>query len=133
MGIEFFERAIEGNAVLLKAETGGAVGTQPAKMLVLTFDVGCIELHVDPARKELAITHVKTPEQSPHDLADVTEQEPWWRLVGCPLARVWSAGDVLRGGLCLQFREDDKNPRIVTLEPRDARVSVRLENPPGLA
>jgi hypothetical protein len=131
MGIELFERVAEVGAPLLK------VDLRPEKQdasrlsaLLLTFDVGRLLVRPDPRREELSIDVVVAGAPPPAGLVDGLEEEPWWRLLGSPVARVWTVEGGLRGGVCLQFRADDDAPRIVTLEAQGASLAVRLENPP---
>jgi hypothetical protein len=132
VGIELFERAVAGGGQLLRAETAPlGAGPSPVAVLALTFDVGRIEVRADPAAAALAIDYVESADQLPDTLEDASEEEPWWRVLGSPLARAWPAGPDHPGAVCIQFRGDDQNPRIVTLQPRGAAVAIRLENPPA--
>ncbi len=130
MGIELFERAVQGGGQLLRAEVGYA-GDGALAAVLLTFDLGRIAVLPEPATGSLSIEYVDVPERVPDGLSDASEEEPWWRLLGQPIARVWPAGPADEGSVSLQFRADDQNPRIVTLAPRASGVSVRLESPPA--
>jgi len=122
-----FERAAETKGKLLRVE-GDRPGPTP-RQLVLTFDVGRILIR--PGGDGLSATRVEDRSALPEGLVALDEEEPWWRLLGSPLARVWAPEGGLAGGVCLQFRADDRAPRIVSLWAQGASVSVRLENPPG--
>jgi hypothetical protein len=101
--------------------------------LLLTFDLGRIVVTAEPATEALLFEYVESPEGAPTGVVDATEEEPWWRVLGSPLARVWPAGPADEGSVCLQFRADDQSPRVITLQPRGACVSIQLETPPDAA
>jgi hypothetical protein len=132
MGIELFERAVKGGAQLLKAETRPVAGHgDRVAALVLTFEVGRIAVSAEPANAcNLRIEYVASAEEAPPGLKDASEEEPWWRVLGSPIARSWSAGPEHEGAVCIQFRADDENPRVLTLQPQGGGVSVSLETPP---
>ena len=126
MGIETFDRAIAAGAVLLKAEIEPVPRTSEAvAALVLTFDVGRVLVRSDPRQEELVIESVASPGEQPKQLDDAAEEEPWWRLLGSPLTRAWRVPNELPATLCLQFRSDDENPRVVRLEARGEVLLVR--------
>jgi hypothetical protein len=131
MGIELFERAVGGGGQLLKAEIRPLRGrSDRVGLLLLTFDLGRIAVGVEPATSSLTVSYVASPDETPPGLEDAVEEDPWWRIVGSPLARVWKP-DAAGGAICLQFRGDDQSPRIVTLEPHGGSVEIRLENSPA--
>ncbi len=131
MGTELLERAADKGAVLLRAETLPTPGSSDlVAALLLTFDLGRVLVRSDPTRSELELEYLEPGAEMTADLQDAAGQEPWWRVLGGALARVWSRGPGLAQGTCLQFRADEQNPRIITLEPRGASVAVRLENSP---
>jgi len=134
VGIELLERAIQGGGQLLRAETASGGGPSPVLspgVLLLTFDLGRIVVSAEPSTRTLAIEYVETGESAPSGLHDASEDEPWWRLLGNPIARVWLAGSDHPGAVCIQFRADDQSPRILTLAPVGSEVEVRLETPPA--
>ncbi|MDP6978785.1 MAG: hypothetical protein QF570_09320 [Myxococcota bacterium] len=124
--MERLNRVVEAGGRLLKAERVGGAGPGIAPAFLLTFDVGRLLIEVDSVAGRVHSVHIESAEEIPKDLELASEDEPWWRIMGCPLARV-SAGDVGAQGLRLQFREDHDNPRIVALIPSGADVQVRLE------
>lgn len=131
MEIELFERAVRGGGQLLKVEVCPlAERTDRVSTLVLTFDLGRIAVRVEPVTGSLVVDYLGPQDVAPHGLEDAAEEEPWWRVLGSPLARSWPAGPEQEGAVCLQFRADDASPRVVSLEPRGGSVSIRLENPP---
>ncbi len=139
MGIEIFERAIDGSGRILRAEqlvpSGGAGDPCHAPGFLLTFDVGRILVAANPAAKSLVIQTIEVGDSVEAQLAALDEEEPWWRVAGNPIARVWpeASGDGAESGTAavrgvrLQFRSDDDNPRIVSFRFEDAGVRVRLE------
>lgn len=55
------------------------------------------------------------------------ETDPWWTLIGQPLMGAWSQLDTDQRRLVLelQFRPDDENPKILSLEPHGPRIRAR--------
>jgi hypothetical protein len=97
---------------------------------LLTFDVGRLLVQVDPDAGRVHSLLIESAAEMPPGLEAVSEEEPWWRLVGCPLARV-GAGEVGAQGLRLQFRADGENPRVVVLQPSANEVQAILEPTSG--
>jgi hypothetical protein len=127
MGIELFERAVAGGGQLLRAEVRPLGGRRDrVSALILTFDLGRITVAAEPATSRLSIDYVASPDDVPPGLEDAGEDEPWWRILGSPLARTWPAPG-REGAVCLQFRADDQSPRVVSLVPRGGSVAIRLE------
>ena len=131
MGIELFERAVVGGGQLLRAQVGPLGGrTDRVSYLLLTFDVGRIGVCAAPATGSLRVEYLESTDEALPELEEAGEEEPWWRVLGSPVARAWPVGPE-EGAVCLQFRADDRAPRIVSLRPRGGAVSIQLENPPG--
>ena len=132
MGIELFERAVRGGGQLLKAEVR-PLGDRTDRVggLLLTFDLGRIAVSVEPLTKALVADYVDASASVPPGLEDVREEEPWWRVLGSPLARCEAVGPEHEGAVRLQFRADDQSPRIVTLTPRGGCVAIDLEDASG--
>lgn len=121
---------------MLKAEIAPVGGrSDRLSSLLLTFDVGRILVVAvpasAPATAALSIEYAGSREHAPPGLRDSGEDEPWWRVLGQPLARVWRPSETEGEAVCLQFRADDQNPRVVSLTARGAGVAVRLETPPA--
>lgn len=140
MGIELLVRAAEARGRILKVERRAPVGQgdDPTIGLVflLTFDVGRVLVGLDPATGQIEATHLEVDAAPPTGLEDLAEEEPWWRVLGNPLCAAWpnatgEGAESDRGGalagLCLQFREDDANPKLIALtaEAPGVRVSTR--------
>jgi hypothetical protein len=125
--LEVLHRAAEARAQLLRVERlapagGGEERAAPA--LLLTFDAGMVLLRADPAADALAAEQLEVGAPRPAGLVDAIEEEPWWRIIGNPLTRVWEEP---AGALRMQFRADDDNPRIVGFERQGGLVRVALE------
>lgn len=129
--MERLQRVVEAGGRLLKVERVPGAGPNIAPAFLLTFDVGRLLIEVDVAAGRVHSVHVEGPDDTPPQLEAASEDEPWWRMMGCLLARV-TAGEVGAQGLRLQFREDQDNPRIVSLSPSGADVQVRLEPLPEM-
>jgi hypothetical protein len=140
LGIELFERAVEARGRILRVErrapTGHADDPQAGIAFLLTFDVGRVLVGSDGAAGGLELAFVERGEDVPAGLEDLAEEEPWWRVLGNPLCGAWpgalgeaaessSAGRLT--ALCLQFREDHENPKLIALraEAPGVRVSIR--------
>jgi len=136
--MERLQRAADAGGRVLKAERldpGGAAEAQRAAAFLVTFDVGRLLVSVDPGSGELTSFSLEPGDEAPSGLVDAAEDEPWWRIIGAPLVRVWLSDATPEGGgrghagsprggegsdgrgFRLQFREDDANPRIVALDP----------------
>lgn len=140
MGIEIFERAVEAGGRLLRVEQlapTGSVNQGPLRGLayVLTFDVGRICVAADPATQSLSLRQVENPAELTGELIPLDEEEPWWKVVGNEITRVWpgtkgagaSSGTARVGDLHIQFRNDDESPRIVSLHYDDGAVTISEE------
>ncbi len=140
MGIELFDRAAEARGRILRAERRAATGFTDDPLVgiayVLTFDVGRILVGSDGAGGRLELAFVESAEDVPAGLEDLAEEEPWWRVLGNPLCGAWpnapgeAAESPTSDGLtsvCLQFREDSENPKLIELRADEpgVRVSIR--------
>lgn len=129
--MELFERAVKGGGQLLRADVA-PLGDRMDRVsvLMLTFDLGRIAVTADPRTDALGVDYLESAAHAPAGLQDASEEEPWWRVLGAPIARAWPLGPEAEGAVCLQFRADDRSPRIVSLLPRGGSVVIRLENLP---
>jgi len=137
VSMELFQRALEADGRILKAEqlveSGGIANPGQGIGYLLTFDVGCILVLPDRERACLVVRQIESAEEVAEvQLASLMEEEPWWRILGHRLAQVWP-GEQGEGALSgegdpdeirLQFRADDKNPRVVSLCYDAGRVRV---------
>lgn len=127
--MELLERVIAGGGQLLRVENlelpGARGGGREAAAFFLTFDVGRVLVSVEPKSGGLAFLYLEVGDDPPGERVRCDEDEPWWRLLGSPLAR--ATEDLERGVVALQFRADTDNPRVVTFRPVDALVRVALE------
>jgi hypothetical protein len=142
MGIEIFERAAEVGGCFLKAEqlveSGGNPGAHRGPGYLLTFDVGRILVVADPHNACLMIRQIQSLEEvASIQLAPLDEEEPWWRIAGNPITRVWpseegsgaTTGDAEVSDLRMQFRGGDQSPRIVFLCYDSGAVRAGLHVP----
>lgn len=126
--MQLLERIVDVGGVLLRAErvpVPGAQGSARAGAFLLTFDVGRILVGAEPEGDGLQFLHLEVGDEPPgsRELAD--EEEPWWRVLGSPLAR--ATEDAARGVVALQFRKDGDNPRVLTLARAGEVVAVGLD------
>ena len=96
MGIELFERAAENSARILRVEQLAPAdgGRDPAHGpgYLLTFDVGRILVAANPSTGMLVISEIPVDDELGARLVALDQEEPWWRLAGNPITRVWPAG-----------------------------------------
>jgi hypothetical protein len=92
--------------------------------LSLRFDRGQLQIRVEDAGLELELGG-GAPLSSEAEALD--EDDPWWTVIGQKLQGAWALVDTDQRRLAveLQFRPDDENPKIVTLEPRGPRIRAR--------
>ena len=103
--MEVFKNAVAAAAQLLKVERlaqAGDDGIPLASAYLLTFDAGRVLLAADPARGRLEANPIPDQESVPGGLVDASEDEPWWRLLGCPLTHATPATE--QTTLRLDFR-----------------------------
>jgi len=131
--MERLQRAADAGGRVLKAERldpDGAGDAQRAAAFFITLDVGRLLVSVDASRGDLASVYLEPGDEAPPGLVDAAEDEPWWRILGAPLVRVWlgDAGPAGGGsGFRLQFREEGDNPRIIALDADGPLVRAHLE------
>jgi hypothetical protein len=131
MAMEILERVAAAGTQLLRAELqpSGGAGDGVAALL-LTFDLGRVLLHVDPATGLLAEHLLDAGDATPPALEVADEEEPWWRVLGSPLVRALEINPgqgVL--GVALQFRQDADNPRRIAILARGEGLTVQLQQP----
>jgi hypothetical protein len=140
LGIEIFERAAEAGGRLLRVEQLAPTGSVDRGVAhgfayVLTFDVGRICVAADPATRILSLRQVENPSELSGELIVLDEEDPWWKVSGNEVTRVWpgtegvgaSSGSERVGDLRIQFRKDDENPRIISLRYDDGAVTISEE------
>lgn len=143
MGIELFERVAEARARILRVErldtVGAPEGPTAGAGYLLTFDAGRILVTADRSSESLVARQIEEPSELSGTLVCQDEAEPWWRVAGNSITRCWPGaggeGAATSGGaLCdlrLQFREDDDNPKVISLKFAAGAVRVELENGEG--
>jgi hypothetical protein len=140
LGIELLERAAEARGRVLRVELLPLAGSEPESArgagFLLTFDIGRVLVVADPSRRRLVLRHVQSPaELESIRLVPLDEEEPWWRVAGNPLTRIWpgNAGEGAASAegdlqeVRLQFREDDERPKVISLRYADGVVRVAEE------
>jgi hypothetical protein len=118
--MELFERVVTAGGQLLRVDFEGS--GSGSSSLLLTFDVGRLLVRADPATGELQVEVVESRTSFVGELLPAEEEEPWWRVIGNPLARVSAAGH----GLRLQFRADGDSPRTIELSSEGHLVCAAL-------
>jgi hypothetical protein len=125
---EILERVIQAQGRLLRVERAplaGPAGARASSLLRLTFDIGVVTVRPggDASGLEVQIGEAASPGSPVFVSAD--EDDPWWRVMGCPLTRVQAREP---GGVRVQFRGDLENPRRLVLIPRHGGIETSLEN-----
>ena len=123
--MDLFERVVSERGRLLRVERYAdhiKVDSSLVSALLLTFDVGRILVWGSAKTAKLVLEHIQNPENIPRQLVKLDEKEPWWRIMGSPLAAVRSFDE--NPGYQLQFRENDRNPRIVSLALEGDRIRI---------
>jgi hypothetical protein len=127
LAAETLGRVIEAKGRLLRidrAPLAGPAGARASSALRLTFDVGVITLRPGGSEGGLRVEVGTPPEAGSPQLVAGSEEDPWWRVMGCPLARAERRPG---GGLLLQFRGDEENPRRFALLPRRGGIEVSVD------
>lgn len=117
------ERVSDAGGRLLHVErvpVPGPMGARRQSALRLFFDVGVVELRA--AAVGLGAEVVDADAAPDASFLDADEDEPWWAVLGQPLARV--EGLEGRPGLALQLRPDEDNPRRISLLAVEGAVQV---------
>jgi len=119
---------IQAEGRLLWAERvplAGPAGARASSALRLTFDVGILTLHPrgDEGDLEVEIGH-PTDAGSPV-FVSASEEDPWWTVIGCSLTRAQVRA---AGGVRVQFRGDQENPRRFALYPRNGGIEASVED-----
>ena len=89
----------------------------------------------DAANGGLRLARVKERGDLSGALLPLEEEEPWWRVVGNSITRAWLAtagvGAATSGGevsaVRIQFREDEENPKVISLSFEGGSVRVTTE------
>jgi hypothetical protein len=141
LGIEVIERAAAARGRVLRVEQlvspGRPHDPSHAAGYLLTLDVGRILVVPAPSTEGLSVSRVEDPSEIEAELFLLDEEEPWWRVIGNSITRVWpgvagqgaSAGNGTASELRLQFREDADNPKVISLSYDSGAVRVDTEAP----
>jgi hypothetical protein len=131
--MELLAKVIELDGRLLQVDRGSPAGGNErdemcAPAILLRFDVAQV-LVMGLGKQALDILQVESPEAVGVPLAAGSEDEPWWRVLGSPLAQL-SNPEVDESGalqaIRLQFRADDQNPCFITLRFDTGMVRAQL-------
>lgn len=122
--MEVFDRAAAAGAILLKSERSSATRDKTAGF-VLTFDVGHVLVHSGAPDGNLEAFHLVDRSDLEQSLVDASEEEPWWRILGCPLAHSQPAADANQ--VRLQFIGADARPRILRIAASPGGILATIE------
>jgi len=124
-GIEILDRIRDAKSKLLGVDRlPGGGDEQLASAFLLVFELGRVLIAGDTTAGALCAIHLEDADDVPGGMQTSQEDEPWWRVIGCPLCGSWSEseGRVLR----LQLREDTESPRFITLTLEGTTVRSAL-------
>jgi hypothetical protein len=112
---ELLAEFVRAGTRLLRVEAHGP------RELSLRFDRGELQVRIEDGGLALELGGAAPLDESSEPL---DEADPWWAVLGQPLAGAWAKHDTDRRRLVLelQLRPDGENPKIVTLEPRGPRI-----------
>jgi hypothetical protein len=125
---ETLERVIRARGRLLqvdRAPLAGPAGARLSSALRFVFDVGVVTLRPGGAGADLEVEIASVPEPRSSVFVSASEDEPWWKLLGFPPTRV---GIRAGGGVRVQFRGDQENPRWLALFSRDGGIEASLDD-----
>jgi hypothetical protein len=115
--MEALEQAAAAKTPLLRVQSEGSGG------LLLTFEAGCVRIAVDSTGSSVVV-EVADEERRP--VADLAEEEPWWRLLGVPLCGAQRLENEESPGVALQFRDPADAQRVVEIRSEDGRLAAEL-------
>jgi hypothetical protein len=120
------ERVVEARGRLLQVERApvpGPAGATASSALRLVFDVGIVTLRPGGREGALEVEIGEAGSARSEVFVPASEEEPWWAVMGCPLTRVEERPT---GGVRVQFRAEQENPRRFDLLPRGGGVEAWL-------
>jgi hypothetical protein len=124
---EIFERVAQARGQLLRVERAplaGPAGARISSAVRLTFDVGVLTLRPGGSQGDLEVEVGHPTDAGPPVFVSASEEDPWWRVIGCPLIRVQVRA---AGGLHVQFQGDRDNPRRFALSPGHGGIEALME------
>lgn len=124
---ETLEQVVRAQGRLLQVERAplaGPAGARVSSELRLVFDVGVVTLRPGGAGADLEVEIASVPEPRSAVFVSASEDEPWWKLLGFPPTRV---GVRAGGGIRVQFRGNQENPRWLALFSRDGGIEASLD------
>jgi hypothetical protein len=124
---EILERVVRAQGRLLRVErvpVAGPAGSRASSALRLTFDVGIVTLR--PGGQAGGLEGQIGPVTDPGSsiFVSASEDDPWWPVMGCSLTRVQARP---AGGVHVQFRGDEENPRRFAVFPRHGGIEASLD------
>ena len=125
---ETLERVIRAQGRLLQVERAplaGPAGARVSSALRLIFDVGIITLRSGRAGADFEVEIASVPDSRSSVFVSASEDDPWWKVMGFPPTRV---GARAAGGVRVQFRSDQENPRWIAVFSRDGGIEASLDD-----
>jgi len=125
---ETLERVSQVEGRLLRVERvplAGAVSARASSALRLSFDVGIVTLRPSGSEGDLEVQIGRLPDAGSPIFISASEEDPWWKVMGCPLTRVRVRAE---GGVRVQFRGDRDNPCRFALYPRHGGIEVSMDD-----
>ena len=97
-----------------------------SRSLRLSFDAGSLLVERAPRASGLRVALDAEEPEPRESVVRADEDDPWWAVIGNELARAWavSAAEAERSALELQFRRDDDDPKLISLELLGANIRV---------
>jgi hypothetical protein len=124
---EIFERVILAEGRLLRVERvplAGPAGARASSALRLIFDVGVLTLRPCGNEGDLEVEIGHPTDAGSLVFVSASEEDPWWTVIGCSLTRVQVRSG---GGVRVQFRGDQDNPRRFVLYPRHGGIEASVD------
>ncbi len=125
---EALEQMVRAQGRLLQVERAPLVGPAGARVssaLRLIFDVGIVTLRTGRADADFEVEIASVPDTRSSVFVSASEDDPWWRVMGFPPTRV---GIRAEGGIRVQFRSDQENPRWLAVFSCDGGIEASLDD-----
>jgi len=123
---ETLERVVQAKGRLLRAQRvplAGPAGARSSSALRLTFDAGIVTLRPCGNEAGLEVQVGRLPDAGSPIFVSANEEDPWWKVMGSSLTGVQVRA---AGGVLMQFRGDQENPRCFALFPRHGGIEVSV-------
>jgi hypothetical protein len=125
---ETLERVIQARGRLLRVQRvplAGPAGARSSSALRLTFDAGIVTLRPCGKEADLEVQVGHLPDAGSPVFVSASEEDPWWKVMGCSLTGVQVRAG---GGVWMQFRGDQDNPRCFALYPRHGGIEASADD-----